>query len=913
MMTKRIVRVLALALALMMLMATTGLAEILKRNSSGREVELLQEALTMTGHYTGAIDGKFGQGTERAVRAFQNAVGLIADGKAGAATQYQLLLLTGIKISDIATAENASGSGSSGSGGSGSDSDSTSTSKGLFGGNYTKLVFGASSSRVRILQKALMALGFDVPKADGVFGSDTYAAVKEFQKTVGLEADGKAGPLTLKKLESFFDEDGNVISGPIVTTPPPADDENLEYGVPKRILRPGMSGLDVKYTQDRLKELDYYTGTSDGQYGSGTEAAVRAFQQNNGLKVDGKVGEKTSQVLFSSGALGSEEALPDVPTDDRTLREGMEGDDVLSVQIRLAALGYYTGKLDGVYGSGTITAMKAFQGRNKLTVDGVCGPNTLMVLFSNAAIDAGSTQQPEADPIPTGKPTSILRPGAEGDEVKSVQNRLAELGYYAGDIDGLYGDGTETAVRFFQARNSLKVDGKVGPNTADVLYSTAAIPAYSGDSEATPTPTPTATVQVTPSVSLRMGDEGDDVVLLQVRLMALGYLSGKADGVFGSATGAAVAAFQLRNGLTADGIAGTKTYKKLFSDDAIPAQNATVTTPPASSNPYPDRNLYNGCSGDDVKDVQQRLKDLGYLNDKVDGEYGPNTELAMRSFQIKNGLTANGMGDEATYKVLFSVNAIPANGISAGGDTGSETYTNLQLGSTGNAVIRLQQMLSTLKYSVNINGYFDEATYAAVIAFQKRNGLDADGIAGVQTQTKLYSGSCVTGDTALPEDATGDGGTTGNGGGPAVSQVKLLHWYDDIKPTIKSGQVVLVYEPSTNSSFYLRFYSLGQHADSEPLTANDTAIMKAAWGGKFTWTEKPVYVRLPNGTWCIASMHCMPHLSGSIKDNDFDGHLCVHFPRTMTECQQNAPKNGVRHQNDIRKHWLKITGEEIPW
>ena len=129
-------------------------------------------------------------------------------------------------------------------------------------------------------------------------------------------------------------------------------------------------------------------------------------------------------------------------------------------------------------------------------------------------------------------------------------------------------------------------------------------------------------------------------------------------------------------------------------------------------------------------------------------------------------------------------------------------------------------------------------------------------------------------------------------------------WYDEIKPTIKSGQVVLVYEPASNSSFYLRLYSLGRHADSEPLTANDTAIMKAAWGGKFAWTEKPVYVRLPNGTWCIASMHSMPHLSGSLKDNDFDGHLCVHFPRTIEECISSGDsKNGVRHQNDIRKHW----------
>lgn len=906
MMMKRFVRVLALALAMTMLTVSVGFAEILKRNSSGEAVERLQQALKQQGYYTGAIDGKFGQGTERAVRNFQNAVGLTADGKAGAATQYQLKLLTGIEISDIANAGAASGN-------TGSSTESTGK-KGLFGGNYAKLVYGASSSRVRILQKALMALGYDVSKADGVFGSSTYAAVVAFQKTVGLEPDGKAGPLTLQKLESFFDEDGDVITGPIVTPPPADDDEELKYGVPQRVLREGMSGLDVQYTQDRLKTLGYYTGKSDGQYGSGTLAAVRAFQEKNGLTVDGKVGPKTAQVLFSEGALGSEETEPDTPTDDRTLREGMEGEDVRAVQVRLMALGYYNGAIDAVYGSGTVAAMKAFQARNKLEADGVCGPATVAVLFSSGAIDAGSSLQPEPDPIPTGKPERVLRPGDTGDDVKSVQQRLQELGYYAGDIDGDYGSGTTEAVRFFQARNSLTVDGRVGPKTVEKLYSSSAIPAYSGDSSATPTPTPTVQPQVTPSQTLRLGAQGQDVVLLQVRLMALGYLSGKADGDFGSATGAAVAAFQLRNGLTADGIAGPKTYKKLFSDSAIPAQTTTVTPPP-STQLYPDRNLYDGCSGDDVKDVQQRLKDLGYLDSSVDGEYGPLTETAMRLFQIKNGLTASGTGNEATYKVLFSVDAIPANGIAAddGSGGGGEAYTNLQLGSTGNAVIRLQQMLSTLKYSVSITGVFDEESYAAVLAFQKRNGLTADGIAGVQTQTKLYSGSCVTGDTALPEDDSVSGGVTGNGGGPAISQVKLLHWFDDIKPTIKSGQIVLVYEPSSGSSFYLRLYSLGRHADSEPLTANDTAIMKAAWGGKFSWTEKPVYVRLPSGTWCIASMHSMPHLSGSISNNGFDGHLCVHFPRTMTECQQNDPKNGVRHQNDIRKHWKQITGEDIPW
>ena len=60
-------------------------------------------------------------------------------------------------------------------------------------------------------------------------------------------------------------------------------------------------------------------------------------------------------------------------------------------------------------------------------------------------------------------------------------------------------------------------------------------------------------------------------------------------------------------------------------------------------------------------------------------------------------------------------------------------------------------------------------------------------------------------------------------------------------------------------------------------------------------------------------MHDMPHLSGSIRNNNFDGHLCVHFLRNMDETMQNDPKNGVRHQKDIRKAWKALTGEDITW
>ena len=78
--------------------------------------------------------------------------------------------------------------------------------------------------------------------------------------------------------------------------------------------------------------------------------------------------------------------------------------------------------------------------------------------------------------------------------------------------------------------------------------------------------------------------------------------------------------------------------------------------------------------------------------------------------------------------------------------------------------------------------------------------------------------------------------------------------------------------------------------------------MYKAFGNKNTWTPKAVWVTFPDGKTYIASMHNVPHLSGSIKDNNFDGHLCIHFPREMDEAEETGPY-AVSHQQAIIKGW----------
>ena len=392
-MKKMILRALALSLTVMMLLSTCGLAETIKFRDKGDNVLNLQVALTELKYYEGELDGKFGTGTLKAVKAFQEAEGLTVDGKAGKKTQERLTELTGIVFEKDETPEEPETPETP-------DEPEAEVPKGLFAGDYRTMQFGTAGNRVRILQRALVALGFDAA-VDGDYGSGTHKAVKAFQTVVGLTADGKAGKKTLQKLETYFDEDGKCISGPIAgnkPAKPEVDPDAPAYGIPERTLRFGDTGLDVKYTMRRLYDLEYYNKTVDEKFGASMLQAVKAFQKKNGLTADGVIGPATIKVLFSDSALDADDPIPEVDTNDkpRTLKKGDSGEDVKAVQIRLTILGYYSKKLDGKFGDSTRAAVRTFQARNALTVDGKVGPRTLEKLMSDDAVPATGSA-PEVD------------------------------------------------------------------------------------------------------------------------------------------------------------------------------------------------------------------------------------------------------------------------------------------------------------------------------------------------------------------------------------------------------------------------------------------------------------------------------------------------------------------------------------
>jgi len=230
----------------------------------------------------------------------------------------------------------------------------------------------------------------------------------------------------------------------------------------------GDSGDALIYAlQQRLKDLGYYTIKVDGIYGSGTQRAVRMFQQENGLKVTGKADSATQKLLYSSAAKPAGSHASSIY--DTLSRSSKYRSAVVPLQRRLKALGYYTGSIDGYFGSGTYRAVRNFQSRNGLKVTGVADPYTQQVLHSSSAKAASGSSSSSS----TGY--RLLYWGCRGDAVIRLQQALIDAGYKSivRTADGIFGQWTYDAVRAYQKDYGLAVDGIAGKNTQNSLYGTS--------------------------------------------------------------------------------------------------------------------------------------------------------------------------------------------------------------------------------------------------------------------------------------------------------------------------------------------------------------------------------------------------------------------------------------------------------
>ena len=555
---------------------------------------------------------------------------------------------------------------------------------------------------------------------------------------------------------------------------------------------------------------------------SSTSDALQTLPKGTKLEVLGKSGSwykvtygKYTGYVYKTYVSVTKTASSSSSSSSATrLEKGSTGSDVKELQTKLKKLGYYDAYVDGDYGDTTVAAVKAFQKKYNLTADGIAGKETLKKLDS-AYKNADSA-----------KDVDSLRMGDSGSAVKDLQTKLKKLGYYDGTVDSTFGSGTYAAVRAFQKKYNLTADGVAGSETLKKLDSAYKNANSDKDDD-----------------SLRMGDSGSAVKDLQTKLKKLGYYDGTVDSTFGSGTYAAVKAFQKKYNLTADGVAGSETLKKL--DSAY--KNA--------DSDKDDDSLRKGATGSAVKDLQTKLKKLGFYNAYVDGSYGDTTVAAVKAFQKKYNLTADGVAGSETLKKLDSAYKNADSNTSTDDDS-------LRKGATGTAVKTLQTNLKKLGfYTAYVDGSFGSTTESAVKAFQKKYGLTADGVAGSATLKKIES---------VVASASSGKITT-----------ERLDWFNGGKYVIPNGAVFQIKDVSTGLIFSARRQSGGNHMDAEPLTAEDTAILKKINGGTFSWRRRAVLVKY-NGHVYAASIYSEPHGTNTILDNNFDGQFCLHFYGSKT-------------------------------
>lgn len=379
--------------------------------------------------------------------------------------------------------------------------------------------------------------------------------------------------------------------------------------------------------------------------------------------------------------------------------------------------------------------------------------------------------------------------------------------------------------------------------------------------------------------TLQKGDSGSAVKAVQQRLKELGYYSSSCDGNFGTQTVNAVKAFQKKNGLSQTGIADAATQKKLHSSSAVKANAATSKT---------DGTLKKGDKGTAVKQLQQRLKELGYYTSAIDSEYGAKTIAAVKAFQQKNGLTADGVAGSATLKKVNSSSAVSASGKTT---VTLKTNQTLKSGDSGAQVKALQARLKELGYyTTSLDSDYGYRTTAAVSAFQRANKLTVTGTANPTTLRKLVSSSAISASAANNNTNTNTGTTT------TKYKTEKLDWFNGGYKKFSGRPTIEIKDVKTGLVFKGKVLYGSNHLDVEPLTKADTAILLKINGGvEFKWNRRPMLVK-HNGHVYAASIYSEPHGQQTILDNNFDGQFCLHFYGSKTHGTEEVKQD---HQDAI--------------
>ena len=381
-------------------------------------VQELQERLIALGLLTGAADGHFGDGTEEAVKLFQQMYGLSVTGYVDEATLAALSTAQEgvLEVQEGLIAVGVSSGEADGVLGEATE-EAIATFQQMFGleatgvaDPETRELLASSSNVIFGVQTKLIELAYLTGVADGVLGPATETAILEFQQVHGLEATGVADPETRELLQSGT----NLTIKPTPTPSPRAH---------------GAKGTDIEIAQQRLAEWGFLEGTVDGHYGDDTEDAVKEFKSYQ---------YEDMLAYLEANPTPSPEPTP-TPTPSPTPTVA-------------------PGEMPVVFDATLPPEPTATPAPTPYTPDGEI-TDSLLDFFKADSFDVYR---------------QTVRNGDKGTEVERVQRRLHQLKYLY-SADGTFGNLTENALKYFQRKNNLDQTGVADESTQRLLFSPNAI------------------------------------------------------------------------------------------------------------------------------------------------------------------------------------------------------------------------------------------------------------------------------------------------------------------------------------------------------------------------------------------------------------------------------------------------------
>ncbi len=497
------------------------------------------------------------------------------------------------------------------------------------------LKLGDSGDRVLELNTRLRQMNYTLTRASDQYSTSTEKAVSAVQEAYGLPVTGEADAATLE----------------------------IIFGACYRPISYGDSGQDVKLLQEKLTELGYYWGTASGNFLEGTTSAVQTFQQENGLEVTGKADVKTQEALFALLVRPSPtpSPVPDptpVPSPTPTMGSyraftkklvyGSQSSDVQLVQQRLKDLGFFTYKKTTTgYYKNTKAAVEAFQKMNGIKVTGEVDEQTWEILFNDPEVaDVNCTPKPSVEPLPVAYKFEV-----------DITNQVVKVWKYNSSTK----DYTDLDRAFLCATGTTKYPTPLGTFTLSGRKSAhCKFPNWGGGEARWWT-------KITEEIafhSVLYSDSSDDSTLKVNSLTGLGK-RGSHGCIRLTVADAKWIYDHVKEGMQVwihDDAAEDPELRYAIQPGSLDKNSMMPKTTPAptmyaydgSSAPSAvTRTLSVGKEGEDVYWLQMKLKELGFYNGTVTGQYREGTKAAVKAYQRARGLSADGTAGKVTLQTLY--------------------------------------------------------------------------------------------------------------------------------------------------------------------------------------------------------------------------------------------------------------------